>query len=183
MQARLHNQTHAEMQASQSLLANVTLSARGLHKAVDDAAANIAKMTWFGALSRELFGLGWLVLAVAVLHWFSPNHAKFVAAVIGEFPWTTESPMLNRSHRICDTRACLWCPERAQVHPSRLDVDSPCFGLPSPSQGTHRTCCSAKHYLDSRCYLLPAHQQFQILAVPHHYEETFQFKIHRIGSF
>ncbi|KAF6230869.1 hypothetical protein HO173_010985 [Letharia columbiana] len=83
MQAHLHNQTRIEMLASQSLIVNVTSSARGLHEAVDDAAAKIAKMAWFGALPGELFRLGWLVLAVAVLHWYSPNHAKFVATVIG----------------------------------------------------------------------------------------------------
>lgn len=86
MQAHLHKQTQVEMQASQSLIANVTSSARVLHEAVDDAAAKVANMAWFGAFPGEFFRLGWLVLAVAVLHWYSPNHAKFVAAVIGEFP-------------------------------------------------------------------------------------------------
>ena len=90
MQAHLHNQTEVEMQASRSLIANVTSSARGLHEAVDDAAAKIANMTRFGAIPRELFRFGWLVLAVAVLHWYSPNHAKSVATIIGEFQRTME---------------------------------------------------------------------------------------------
>lgn len=70
MQAHLHNQSQAEMQASWSLIANVTSSARGLHEAVDDAAAKIAKMAWFGAVPGEVFRLGWLVLAIAVMHWY-----------------------------------------------------------------------------------------------------------------
>ena len=69
----------------QDLIANVTTSAHGLHEVVDDAAAKIAKMAWFGAIPIELFGVGWLVLAVAVLHWYSPNHAKIVASIMGEF--------------------------------------------------------------------------------------------------
>ena len=68
----------------QDLIANVTTSARGLHEVVDDAAAKVAKMAWFGAIPRELLGVGWLVLAVAVLHWYSPNHAKIIASIMGE---------------------------------------------------------------------------------------------------
>lgn len=94
MQEHLHNQTRAELQVSQSLIANVTSSARGLHEAVDDAAAKIAKMAWFGAIPGELFKFGWLVLAVAVLHWYSPNHARLVATVIGEFAKTIDTSML-----------------------------------------------------------------------------------------
>ena len=86
MQAHLHNQTQEEMQASRSLIANVTSSARGLHEAVDNAAARLANMAWFGTIPGNLFKFGWLVLAVAVLHWYSPSHAKFVATVIGAFP-------------------------------------------------------------------------------------------------
>ena len=95
MQAHLHSQTQVEMQASRSLIANVTSSARGLHEAVDDAAAKIANMAWFGSIPGELFKLGWLVLAVAVLHWYSPKHAKSVATVIGEFPKTIEISILT----------------------------------------------------------------------------------------
>ena len=84
IQAYLHNQTQVEMQASRNFIANVTSSARGLHEAVDDATAKIANMAWSGAVPGELFKLGWLVLAVAVLHWYSPKHAKFVATAIGE---------------------------------------------------------------------------------------------------
>lgn len=94
MQEYLHNQTRAELQVSQNLIANVTSSARGLHEAVDDAAAKIAKMAWFGAIPGELFKFGWLVLAVAVLHWYSPNHARLVATVIGEFAKTIDTSML-----------------------------------------------------------------------------------------
>ena len=68
----------------QDLIANVTTSARGLHEIVDDAAAKVAKMAWFGAIPRELFGVCCLVLAVAVLHWYSPNHAKIAASIMGE---------------------------------------------------------------------------------------------------
>lgn len=95
LQAHLHNQTQVEMQASHSLIVNVTASARGLHEAVDGAAAKIANMAWFGAIPGELFRLGWLVLAVAVLHWYSPNHAKFVAAVIGLVILVYASGILN----------------------------------------------------------------------------------------
>ena len=66
-------------------LTNVSSSARGLHETVDDAAARIANMVWFGAIPGELVRLGWLVLAVAVLHRFSPRHAKFVVGILGEF--------------------------------------------------------------------------------------------------
>ena len=111
MQAHLHNQTQVEMQASQSLIANVTSSARGLHEAVDDATAKIATMVWFGAIPGELFRMGWLVLAVAVLHWYSPNHANFVATVIGEFPGTIQFSLLIRSHRVHDTCTRLWYPQ------------------------------------------------------------------------
>lgn len=111
MQAHLHNQTHVEMRASQSLLADVTSSARGLHEAVDHAAAKIANMAWFGAIPGDLSRLGWLVLAIAVLHWFSPKHALFVAAAFGGFPWNIETSMLIRSGRIYDTCALLWDPE------------------------------------------------------------------------
>ena len=69
----------------QDLIANVTTSARALHDVVDDTAAKVAKMAWFGAIPRELFGAGWLVLAVAVLHCYRPNHAKIVASIMGEF--------------------------------------------------------------------------------------------------
>ena len=110
MQAHLHNQTQVEMQASRSLIANVTSSARGLHEAVDDAAAKIANMTWFGAIPKELFRFGWLVLAVAVLHWYSPNHAKFVATIIGEFPRTTEPSIADSkpqdSQPLCMSLVC-----------------------------------------------------------------------------
>ena len=68
----------------QDLIANVTTNARGLHEVIDDAVAKLAKMAWFGAIPRELFGVCWLVLAVAVLHWYSPNHAKIVASIMGE---------------------------------------------------------------------------------------------------
>ena len=108
MQARLHNQTQIEMQASRSLIANVTSSARGLHEAVDDAAAKIAKMAWFGAVQGDLFKLAWLALTVTVLHWYSPKHAKFVATVIGGFPKTIETSMLIGNHRNYDIRICLW---------------------------------------------------------------------------
>ncbi|CAD6580993.1 MAG: hypothetical protein ASARMPREDX12_000330 [Alectoria sarmentosa] len=64
-------------------LTNVSSSARGLHETVDDAAARIANMVWFGAIPGELVRLGWLVLAVAVLHRFSPRHAKFVVGILG----------------------------------------------------------------------------------------------------
>lgn len=100
MQAHLHNQTQVDMQASRTLIANVTSSARGLHEAVDEAAAKLAKMAWFGAVPEELFRLGWLVLAIAVLHWYSPNHAKFVATVIGGFPKTIEN--LNADSKLQD---------------------------------------------------------------------------------
>lgn len=93
LQAHLHNQTQVEMQASLNLIANVTSSARGLHEAVDEAAAKLSKMAWFGAFPEGLFRLGWLVLAIAVLHWYSPNHAKFVAAVIGGFLETIETSL------------------------------------------------------------------------------------------
>ena len=84
-QAHLHNQTQSQMQASQDLLADITSRARGLQEVVDDAAAKIAKMAWFGAVPGELFKLGWLMLAVAALHRHSPKHAKAVAAVITVF--------------------------------------------------------------------------------------------------
>lgn len=167
MQAHLHNQTRIEMLASQSLIANVTSSARGLHEAVDDAAAKIAKMAWFGALPGELFRLGWLVLAVAVLHWYSPNHGKFVATVIGEFSETMKDSMLIRSHRIHDTCARFWYTERPQVNPFGPDIHPPCFGLQSPSVATHQTCCDARCYRHNRCYYLPAHERFQSFALPH----------------
>ena len=108
MQARLHNQTQIEMQASRSLIANVTSSARGLHEAVDDAAAKIAKMAWFGAVQGDFFKLAWLALAVTVLHWYSPKHAKFVATIIGGFPKTIETSTLIGSHRNYDFRIRLW---------------------------------------------------------------------------
>lgn len=94
MQQNLHNQTLAEMRISQSLITNATSSARGLHQAVDDAAAKIAKMAWFGSIPGELFKLGWLVLAVAVLDYYSPNHARIVAIVIGKFP---QKPLKTRA--------------------------------------------------------------------------------------
>ena len=110
MQAHLHNQTQVEMQASRSLIANVTSSARGLHEAVDDAAAKIANMTWVGEYPRELFRFGWLVLAVAVLHWCSPYHAKFVATILGEFPRTTEPSIADSksqdSQPLCTSLVC-----------------------------------------------------------------------------
>lgn len=160
MQAHLHNQTQVEMQASHSLIVNVTASARGLHEAVDGAAAKIANMAWFGAIPGELFRLGWLVLAVAVLHWYSPNHAKFVAAVIGEFPLSIGTSMLTRSRRVYDTCARLWYPEQPRIDPSGLEIDSPCFRLPNPSLGAHQTCCSSRHCLNNRRCHLPVHQCF-----------------------
>ena len=108
MQARLHNQTQVEMQASRSLIANVTSSTRGLHEAVDDAAAKIAKLAWFGAVPGDLINLAWLALAVTVLHWYSPTHAKFVATIIGGFPKTIETSMLIGSYRNYDIRIRLW---------------------------------------------------------------------------
>ena len=137
MQAQLHNQTLVEMQTTQSLIANLTSSARGLHEAVDDAAARIAKMTWFGVFPGELLRLGWLVLAIAMLHWYSPNHTKFVATVIGEFPETIETSPLIQSYRNYDTCARLWYPELPQVDPFGLDTHPLCFRLPSPSMGAH----------------------------------------------
>ena len=108
MQARLHNQTQVEMQASRSLIVDVTSSARGLHEVVDDAAAKIAKLAWFGAVPGDLFKLAWLALAVTVLHWYGPKHARFVAAVIGGFRKTIETSMLIGSHRNFDIRIRLW---------------------------------------------------------------------------
>ena len=108
MQAHLHNQTQIEMQASRSLIANVTSSAHGLHEAVDDAAAKIAKLAWVGAVPGDLFRLAWLALAVTVLHWYSPKHAKFVATVIGKFPKMIETSLLIGSHRNYDIRIRLW---------------------------------------------------------------------------
>ena len=110
MQARLHNQTQVEMQASRSLIANVTSSARGLHEVVDDAAAKMAKLAWFGAVPGDLFQLAWLALAVTVLHWYSPKHAKFVATVIGGFRKTIETSMLIGSYRNHDIRIRLRYP-------------------------------------------------------------------------
>lgn len=110
MQARLHNQTQLEMQTSRNLIANVTSSARGLHEVVDDAAAKIAKLAWVGAVPGDLFKLAWLALAVTVLHWYSPKHAKFVATVIGGFRKTIETAMLTGSHRNYDIRKGLWYP-------------------------------------------------------------------------
>lgn len=150
MQADLHNQTQAEMQASWTLMANVTSSARGLHDAVDEAAAKLAKMAWFGAIPEELFRLGWLVLAIAVLHWYRPNHAKSVAAVIGGFPKTIETSMLTRSHRIDDTCARLGYLERSQIDPVGPDLHPLCFRLSSSSLGAHPTCCNARYSLDDR---------------------------------
>ena len=94
IQAHLHNQTQVEMQVSRSFVANMTSSARGLHDAVDDATAKIANMGWSGAVPGELSKLGWLVLAVAVLHWYSPRHAKFVVTAIGEFLKTIDASLL-----------------------------------------------------------------------------------------
>ena len=91
MQAHLHNQTQDQMQASQNLLADVTSRARALHEVVDDAAAKIAKMAWFGALPGELLKLVWLALAVAVLHYYVPKYAWVVATVIGKRPTTEET--------------------------------------------------------------------------------------------
>ena len=108
MQAHLHNQTQVEMRASRSLIANVTSSARGLHEAVDDAAAKVAKLAWVGAVPGDLFRLAWLALAVTVLHWYSPKHAKFVATVISGFPKMIETSMLIGSHRNYDIRIRLW---------------------------------------------------------------------------
>ena len=136
VQAHLHNQTQVEMQASRSLIANVTSSARGLHEAVDDATAKIANMAWFGAIPRELLRFGWLVLAVAVLHWYSPNHAKLVATIIGKSPRTTETPMLNRIHRTHDLCACLWHAAWLQVNPFGSDNHPLRFRLSSPFLGT-----------------------------------------------
>ena len=167
MQAYLHNQTQVEMQASQSLLANVTLSARGLHEAVDNAAAKVAKMAWFGAIPEELLKLGWLVLAVAVLHYYSPKHAKFVAAVIGAFPWVIRISMLIRSHRLCDTSTRFWYSKRHLVDPFGPGTDSLCYGLQIPFLAAHQTC------RDSRCrrinlrHHLQAHKYLHSVALPH----------------
>lgn len=173
LQAHLHNQTQVEIQASQSLIANVTSSARGLHEAVEDAAARLAKTAWFGAIPGELSRLGWLVLAVAVLHWFSPKHAVFVATVIGEFLEAFETSMLIRSHRIHDTCARLWYPERPSIDPFGPHVDPPCFGLPSPSLGAHQTCCGARYLGNNRRYYLPAHECIQIFGLSHHSGQVF----------
>lgn len=94
MQAHLHNQTQDQMQASQNLLADVTSRARALHELVDDAAAKIAKMAWFGALPGELLRLVWLALAVAVLHYYVPKYAWVVATVIGKCPNPGETSKL-----------------------------------------------------------------------------------------
>lgn len=168
LQARLHNQTQIEMQASRILIANVTLSARGLYEAVDVAAAKIAKMAWVGAIPEELFMLGWLVLAIAVLHWYSPNHAKFVATVIGGSSKTIESSMLIRSHRTYDTCARLGYLERPQFDPFGPGVHPPCFRLPSSSLGAHQNCCNARCYLSNRRPYLPARECFQNFPLPHH---------------
>ena len=183
MQAHLHNQTQVEMQASRILIANVTSSARGLHEAVDEAAAKLSKMAWFGAIPEELFRLGWLVLAIAVLHWYSPNHAKFVATVIGRFPKTIESLMLIRSRRIDDTCVRLGYLKRPQVDPFGSDLHPLCFRLPSSSLGAHETCCNDRCYLGDRRYHIPAHECFQSFALPHRKEQAVGSGILGIGSF
>ena len=170
MQAHLHDQTQVEMQASRSLIANVTLSARGLHEAVDDAAAKLAKMAWFGAIPGDLFKLAWLVLAVAVLHRYSPNHAKFVATVIGAFRHPIEILKLIGSHRIHDICACLWYSERLQVNPFGPDNHPLRFRLPSSSPGTYKSCWGASRYFNNRRYYPPAHECFQSVALPWYQE-------------
>lgn len=183
MQAQLHNQTQVEMQASRILIANVTSSARGLHEAVDEAASKIAQMAWIGAIPEELFRLGWLVLAIAVLHWYSPSHAKFVATVIGRFLKTIETSMLIRSRRIDDTCVRLGYLKRPQVDPFGSDLHPLCFRLPSSSLGAHQTCCNDRYYLNDRRYHIPAHECIQSFALPHHQEQAFGSDIPRIGSF
>lgn len=173
MQAHLHNQTQFEMQASRSLIANVTLSARGLHEAVDDAAAKIAKMAWSGAIPGDLFNLAWLILAVAVLHRYSPNHAKFVAAVIGVFLDAIEISMLIRSHRTHRIYARLWCSGWLQVNTFRPDNNPLRFGLRSPSPGASKSCCDTSRYFSNRHSYLPAHECFQKLALPQHWGSAF----------
>lgn len=170
MQAHLHNQTQVEMQASRSLIANVTSSARGLHEAVDDAAAKIAKMAWSGAIPGDLFKLAWLILALAVLHRYSPNHAKFVAAVIGVFPNATEISMLIQSPRIHYIHARFWYSGWVQVNPFGPNNHPLRFRLPSPLPGTYKSCCDASHYSNSRYSYLPNHECFQPLALPWHEE-------------
>ena len=161
LQAHLHNQTQIEMQISQSLIANVTSSARSLHEAVDGATAKIVNMAWFNSLSGDLFPLAWLVLAVAALHWYSPNHAKFVATFIGEFPNTTESSMLIRSHRIYDTRAFFGYRERTfQVVSFGPNVYPLCLRIPNPFLGAYQTCCSGSGDLINRRSHLPESQYF-----------------------
>lgn len=115
----------------------------------------------------ELFKLGWLMVAVAVLHWYSPNHAKFVATVIGVFPETIETSMLIQTHRAYDTCAYLWYPERRQVDPFGPDTRPPCFRLPSPSLGSHQMCCDAWFYINNRRCDLPADECFQSFALAH----------------
>ena len=168
MQAHLHNQTQVEMQASRILIANVTSSARGLHEAVDEAVSKLAKMAWLGAIPEELFRLGWLVLAIAVLHWHSPSHAKFVATVLGEFLKTIEISVLIRSRRIDDTCARLRYLKRSQVDPFGSDLHPLRFRLPSSSLGAHQTCCNDRSYLSDRRFHIPAHECFQSFALPHH---------------
>ena len=90
------------------MIANITSSARGLHEAVDGAAAKMAKMAWFGTAQGDLFKLAWLALAVTVLHWYSPKHAKFVGTVIGRFPMRIETLMLIESHRNYSIGIPLW---------------------------------------------------------------------------
>lgn len=166
MQAHLHNQTQVEMQASRSMIANVTSSARGLHEAVDDAAAKIAKMAWSGTIPGDLFKLAWLILAVAVLHRYSPNHAKFVAAVIGVCLNAIKISMLIDSHRTHPIYARLWYSGWLQVNPFGPENHPLRFRLRSPSPGTHKSCCDASHHFNNRHYYLPAHERFQSLALP-----------------
>ena len=170
MQARLHNQTQIEMQASRSLIANVTSSARGLHEVVDDAAAKIAKMAWFGAVQGDLFKLAWLALAVTVLHWYSPRHAVFVATAIGGFPKTTETSMLIGSHRNYDIDIRLWLAGQHQVNPFGPSNHPLRIRLPSPFLDTHQICCGASRHLSNRRRYLPAHPCFQSLTLPQHLE-------------
>ncbi|KAL8940849.1 MAG: hypothetical protein Q9216_002601 [Gyalolechia sp. 2 TL-2023] len=85
-QVRLHNQVQMELQAAQSLLADIIASAAALQATVHDTSSKVADMVAFGGLTNKVLDWGWSLVMIFVLYYFYPLAARYAAIALGRRP-------------------------------------------------------------------------------------------------
>ncbi|KAL9005416.1 MAG: hypothetical protein Q9188_001810 [Gyalolechia gomerana] len=85
-QIQLHSQMQVELQAAQSLLADITASAAALQAMVHDTRSKVTDMVAFGGLTNKVLDWGWSLIVVYVLYHFHPQAARYAVITLGRRP-------------------------------------------------------------------------------------------------